>query len=227
MRFAVPIFPGSNCDIDCIKAVEDVLGEPVSPVWHQESDLSGYDAVILPGGFSYGDYLRSGALAQFSPIMKGVVKAAQEGKLVIGICNGFQMLLEMGLLPGAMLQNDHLKFRCDIQELTVSLNETPFTSLYEQNESIRIPIAHGQGNYFCDDKTRQELEEHDQIVFRYQGENPNGSTAAIAGICNRERNVLGMMPHPERAIVEWMGSVDGVRLFQSMLKHGEENHGAA
>ncbi|MBH8584570.1 MULTISPECIES: phosphoribosylformylglycinamidine synthase subunit PurQ [Thermoactinomyces] len=227
MKFAVPVFPGSNCDMDCIHAVEDVLGEPVTPVWHHESDLSSYDAVILPGGFSYGDYLRSGAIARFSPVMQGVKKAAADGKLVIGICNGFQILLESGLLPGAMLKNKNLSFLCDFQTLRVENAKTPFTMQYQEGERIRIPIAHQEGNYYCDEKTLARLEENGQIVFRYADENPNGSVQNIAGICNREGNVLGMMPHPERAIHEWMGSEDGRRLFQSMLKYGKENGGAA
>lgn len=224
MRFAVPIFPGSNCDIDCLHAVEDVLGESVSPVWHQEEDLSSYDAIILPGGFSYGDYLRTGALARFSPVMKGVKAAAKQGKLVIGICNGFQILLESGLLPGAMLRNDVLKFRCRMQPLMVCNTQTPFTENYEHQEQISLPIAHGEGNYYCDEATLADLQANNQIVFRYAGENPNGSLDQIAGICNREGNVLGMMPHPERAITSWMGSEDGVRLFTSMLAYWRENH---
>lgn len=227
MKFAVPVFPGSNCDTDCIYAVEDVLGEPVVPVWHHESDLSSYDAVILPGGFSYGDYLRSGALARFSPVMQGVKEAAAAGKLVIGICNGFQILLECGLLPGAMLKNKDLAFRCEYQTLHVENAKTPFTLHYEEGERIRIPIAHQEGNYYCDEMTLASLQENGQIVFRYVDENPNGSVQKIAGICNKEGNVLGMMPHPERAIHEWMGSEDGRRLFQSMLKYGKENGGAA
>jgi phosphoribosylformylglycinamidine synthase subunit PurQ / glutaminase len=227
VKFAVPVFPGSNCDMDCIHAVEDVLGEPVTPVWHHESDLSSFDAVILPGGFSYGDYLRSGAIARFSPVMQGVKKAAADGKLVIGICNGFQILLESGLLPGAMLKNKNLSFLCEYQTLRVENSKTPFTLKYQEGERIRIPIAHQEGNYYCDEKTLAELEENGQIVFRYADENPNGSVQNIAGICNRKGNVLGMMPHPERAIHEWMGSEDGRRLFQSMLKYGKENGGAA
>ncbi|MBA4495488.1 phosphoribosylformylglycinamidine synthase subunit PurQ [Paenactinomyces guangxiensis] len=227
MRFAVPVFPGSNCDLDCLHAVEDVLGEPASPVWHHEDDLSMYDAIILPGGFSYGDYLRTGVLASFSPVMEGVRKAAEEGKLVIGICNGFQILLEAGLLPGAMMRNDHLKFRCDLQTLRVENTNTPFTKEYQPGELIRIPIAHVEGNYYCDPSTLAELERNNQIIFRYEGSNPNGSVDNIAGICNRHGNVLGMMPHPERAIFDWMGSADGTRLFTSMLQYWKENCGAA
>ncbi|SEN74043.1 phosphoribosylformylglycinamidine synthase subunit PurQ [Lihuaxuella thermophila] len=227
MRFAVTIFPGSNCDIDCIHAVEDVLNASVTPVWHQESDLSRYDAIILPGGFSYGDYLRTGVLASFSPVMEGVKKAAREGKLVIGICNGFQILTEVGLLPGALRRNSRLKFRCNFQTLRVENARTPFTCDYEQGELISIPIAHGEGNYYCDDATLAELKRNNQIVFTYAGENPNGSVSDIAGIINREGNVLGMMPHPERAILDWMGSKDGARVFTSMLQYWKENCGAA
>lgn len=219
MRFAVAVFPGSNCDIDCVHAVEDVLQEPVSPVWHQESDLSHFDAIILPGGFSYGDYLRTGALARFSPVMKGVQQAAKEGKLIIGICNGFQILLEAGLLPGAMLRNDSLKFKCRVQPLTVENTHTPFTIGYNEGEKVEFPIAHGEGNYYCDEETLASLKKNKQIVFRYRDENPNGSIDRIAGICNKEGNVMGMMPHPERAIAPWMGTEDGVRLFTSMLEY--------
>jgi phosphoribosylformylglycinamidine synthase subunit PurQ / glutaminase len=225
MRFAVPVFPGSNCDRDCFHAVEEVLQTSVNLVWHQESDLSSYDAVVLPGGFSYGDYLRTGALARFSPIMEGVKQAAQMGKLVLGICNGFQILQEAGLLPGAMMKNRHLQFRCDIVPLRVEEVDTPFTNQYKQGEVIKTPIAHGEGNFTCDEVTLAELQANHQIIFRYV-DNPNGSTDDIAGICNRERNVLGMMPHPERAILDWMGSVDGRRLFTSMFQFWKENGGA-
>ncbi|KPC77128.1 phosphoribosylformylglycinamidine synthase [Thermoactinomyces vulgaris] len=223
MRFAVPIFPGSNCDYDCIHAVEDILGEPVAPVWHHDTDLSSFDAVILPGGFSYGDYLRCGAIARFSPVMAAVKEAATAGKLVIGICNGFQVLCESGLLPGALMRNNHLKFRCDIQPIRIENNQTPFTCAYEDGQVIRIPIAHGEGNYYCDEATLAELKANNQIVFRYAGENPNGSVDDIAGICNKAGNVLGMMPHPERAIFDWMGSDDGKYLFKSMLQYWKEN----
>lgn len=225
MRFAVPVFPGSN-DMDAVHAIEDVLERPVTAVWHHESDLSEYDAIIIPGGCSYGDYLRPGALAARSPIMEGVQKAAEQGKLVIGISNGFQILLESGLLPGAMRKNDHLQFRCDIATLIVENNQNPFTGHYQVGERIRIPIAHAQGNYYCDEQTLAELKKNNQIVFKYVDENPNGSVEGIAGICNKRGNVLGMMPHPERAIVDWMGTSDGVKLFTSMLRYWEENGGA-
>lgn len=227
VRFAVPIFPGSNCDWDCIHGVEDVLGEEVQPVWHQSSHLDGFDAIILPGGFSYGDYLRAGALARYSPVMESVVNAAKEGKFVIGICNGFQILQEAGLLPGALMQNHHLQFRCDFTTLRVENNQTPFTNQYKLGETIEIPIAHGQGNFTCDASTLNELQANNQILFRYAGTNPNGSLNQIAGITNRNGNVLGMMPHPERAIMDWMGSADGTRLFTSMLQAWKENQGAA
>lgn len=227
MRFAVPIFPGSNCDRDLIHAVEDVLQVSVTPVWHQENDLSSYDAILLPGGFSYGDYLRSGALARYSPVMDSVIKTAKEGKLVLGICNGFQILQEAGLLPGALIRNNHLQFRCQMTTLRVEETDTPFTNQYEKGQEIEIPIAHGEGNFYCDPATLEELKANHQIVFRYASENPNGSIDDIAGICNKERNVLGMMPHPERAIWDWMGSKDGAALFVSMLKHWKENGYAA
>jgi phosphoribosylformylglycinamidine synthase I len=227
MRFAVPVFPGSNCDTDCLKAVRDVLDQPVDLVWHQEKRLESYDAIILPGGFSYGDYLRTGALARFSPVMEAVQEAAEKGKLILGICNGFQVLLEAGLLPGAMRVNDHLKYRCAIQSLKVENHRLPFTLDYTEGEVIALPIAHGEGNYYCDEETLQQLRERGQIVFRYEGENPNGSVDGIAGIVNERGNVLGLMPHPERAVHRWMGSNDGVRMFTSMLRYWGESHGAA
>lgn len=222
MRSAVVVFPGSNCDMDLVHAIEDVLQEEVHPVWHQESDLSSYDAIFLPGGFSYGDYLRCGALATFSPVMEAVKKEAEAGKLVVGICNGFQILTETGLLPGALMRNDHLQFRCELEPITVERVSSAFTNQYEQGETIHIPIAHAEGNYFCDKETLARLEANDQILFRYT-DNPNGSLANIAGIINEKGNVLGMMPHPERAIVDWMGSPDGARLFTSMLAYWKEN----
>ncbi len=224
MRFAVIVFPGSNCDIDMYHAIKDELGEEVEYVWHTESDLSQFDAILLPGGFSYGDYLRCGAIARFSNIMEAVIKAADEGKPVLGVCNGFQVLLESGLLPGAMKRNNNLKFMCRPVDLEVVNNNTMFTSGYEQSEIISVPIAHGEGNYECDDETLKELEENNRIVFRYHGTNPNGSKADIAGIINEKGNVLGMMPHPERAVDELLGSADGLKLFQSILKKWREAH---
>lgn len=227
MNFAVLVFPGSNCDIDCYKAVEETIGQPVSYVWHTETDLSQYDCIIVPGGFSYGDYLRCGAIARFAPVMSALVQAAQEGKYIIGICNGFQILTEAGLLPGALLRNRTLKFRCHPVTLEVVNANTPFTSEYKEGEQINIPIAHGEGNYYCDADTLKELQENNQIVFRYAGENPNGSIDNIAGICSKDGRIVGMMPHPERAVNELLGSEDGKRMFTSILNRWREKNGAA
>lgn len=227
MNFAVLVFPGSNCDLDCYKAVEETIGQPVDYVWHTETDLSKYDAIIVPGGFSYGDYLRCGAIAQFAPVMNALKAAAEAGKYVIGICNGFQVLTEAGLLPGALLRNDSLKFRCHAATLRVESTTNPFTREYKLGEEINIPIAHGEGNYYCDDETLKELQDNGQIIFRYAGENPNGSVDDIAGISNKAGNVLGMMPHPERAIHELLGSEDGKRMFTSILSTWRDRHVAA
>ncbi|MWC31113.1 phosphoribosylformylglycinamidine synthase subunit PurQ [Paenibacillus sp. MMS18-CY102] len=228
MKFAVIVFPGSNCDIDCYKAVEDTIGQKVDYVWHTATDLSSYDAILVPGGFSYGDYLRCGAIARFAPVMNEVVKAAEQGKFVLGICNGFQILTEAGLLPGALLRNENLKFRCHSTLLEVVNNGTAFTNQYSQGEIIDIPIAHGEGNYYCDDATLAQLKANNQIVFRYKaGANPNGSVEDIAGISNERGNVVGMMPHPERAIDQILGSEDGKRMFTSILNAWREQHGAA
>ncbi|MFD0871670.1 phosphoribosylformylglycinamidine synthase subunit PurQ [Paenibacillus residui] len=227
MNFAVLVFPGSNCDIDCYKAVEETIGQPVSYVWHTETDLSQYDCIIVPGGFSYGDYLRCGAIARFAPVMSALVQAAQEGKYIIGICNGFQILTEAGLLPGALLRNRTLKFRCHPVTLEVVNANTPFTSEYKEGEQINIPIAHGEGNYYCDADTLKELQENNQIVFRYAGENPNGSVDNIAGICSKDGRIVGMMPHPERAVNELLGSEDGKRMFTSILNRWRGKNGAA
>jgi phosphoribosylformylglycinamidine synthase len=226
MKFGVLVFPGSNCDLDCYKAVEHVLGEPVDYIRHTQTDLSGYDCLIVPGGFSYGDYLRTGAIARFTPVMQAVVEAAERGVYVLGICNGFQILLEAGLLPGAMLRNRTLKFRCHPARLTLVNNQTPFTRDYAEGEVISVPIAHGEGNYYCDEKTLAELRAGNRIVFRYAGENPNGSVDDIAGICNAQGNVLGMMPHPERAVDKLLGSEDGRRMFTSILNAWRDRHGA-
>jgi phosphoribosylformylglycinamidine synthase I len=222
MKWAVVVFPGSNCDEDAASAVERVLGDDVQLVWHQQSDLSRYDAIILPGGFSYGDYLRSGAIARFSQAMASVAEAAQQGKLVLGICNGFQVLTEAGLLPGALLRNDHLQFRCELTELIVENVDTPFTNQYTVGERILVPVAHGEGRYFASDDAIQALTDARQIAFRYSN-NPNGSIKDIAGIVNQRRNVLGMMPHPERAVSDWMRSEDGARVFLAM-KHWFNQH---
>lgn len=222
MKFAVIVFPGSNCDIDMYHAVKDELGEEAEYVWHDAESLEDYDAVLLPGGFSYGDYLRSGAIAQFSNVMKEVVKAAEVGKPVLGVCNGFQILLEAGLLPGAMRRNDSLKFICKQVELKVENNETMFSAGYDQGEVITIPVAHGEGNYYCDEETLSRLKTNNQIVFTYEGENPNGSLENIAGIINERGNVLGMMPHPERAVDELLGGADGLKIFKSIVKQWRE-----
>lgn len=227
MNFAVIVFPGSNCDIDMYKGVEDSLGQPVDYVWFTETDLSKYDAILIPGGFSYGDYLRPGAMASFAPAMEEVKKAAAAGKLVLGVCNGFQILTEAGLLPGALRRNQSLKFQCKMVDLKVENNQTPFTLDYAEGEWIKIPIAHGDGNYYCDEETLRELEQNKRIIFRYEGHNPNGSINEIAGIMNENGNVLGMMPHPERAVHEWLGSEDGKRMFTSILKYWREKNGAA
>ncbi|MCM3575484.1 MULTISPECIES: phosphoribosylformylglycinamidine synthase subunit PurQ [Mesobacillus] len=222
MKFAVIVFPGSNCDIDMYHAVKDELGEEAEYVWHDAESLEDYDAVLLPGGFSYGDYLRSGAIAQFSNVMKEVVQAAEAGKPVLGVCNGFQILLEAGLLPGAMRRNDSLKFICKHVELKVENNETMFSAGYEKGEVITVPVAHGEGNYYCDEETLARLKANNQIVFTYNGENPNGSLENIAGIINERGNVLGMMPHPERAVDELLGGADGLKLFKSIVKQWRE-----
>lgn len=226
MKFAVLVFPGSNCDIDCYKAVEDTLGEPVDYVWHTSTDLSAYDCILVPGGFSYGDYLRCGAISRFAPVMAEVAKAAEQGKFVLGICNGFQILTEANLLPGALLRNTSMKFRCHDTVLKVVNNTTPFTIDYAEGEEIVIPIAHGEGNYYCDEETLAELRKNNQIVFTY-GDNPNGSLADIAGVSNVNGNVVGMMPHPERAVSSLLGSEDGKRMFTSILKTWRDRYDAA
>ena len=224
MRFAVIVFPGSNCDIDMYHAVKDELGAEVEYVWHDAKSLAEFDGILLPGGFSYGDYLRTGAIARFSNVMKEVVKAAEAGKPILGVCNGFQILLEAGLLPGAMRRNDSLKFICRPVQLKVENNETMFSAAYEENEIITIPIAHGEGNYYCDEETLANLKKNKQIVFTYSGSNPNGSLENIAGIMNEKGNVLGMMPHPERAVDELLGGADGLKLFQSIVKQWRETY---
>jgi phosphoribosylformylglycinamidine synthase len=224
VRFAVIVFPGSNCDIDMFHAIKDELGEEVEYVWHDRDSLEEFDAILLPGGFSYGDYLRCGAIARFSNVMKAIVKAAEAGKPVLGVCNGFQILLEAGLLPGAMRRNESLKFICKPVELKVENNETMFSGSYHQGEIITVPIAHGEGNYYCDEQTLARLKENNQIVFTYEGENPNGSISNIAGITNEKGNVLGMMPHPERAVDSLLGGDDGLKLFQSIVRSWRESN---
>ena len=226
MKFGVVVFPGSNCDHDAYHVISKHVGQPVDFIWHQQTDLTGFDALIVPGGFSYGDYLRAGALARFSPVMKSIKEFAGSGKFVFGICNGFQILCETGLLPGALMRNAGLHFVCRHVNLKVENYRTPFTTEVEKSKVLSIPIAHAEGNYTCDDATYNKLEENDQIVFRYcdaDGEitadaNPNGARSNIAGICNLNRNVLGMMPHPERACEEMLGSNDGRDIFRSLTK---------
>ncbi|NMO76009.1 phosphoribosylformylglycinamidine synthase subunit PurQ [Niallia alba] len=222
MKFAVIVFPGSNCDVDMFHAVKDELGENVEYVWHDTDSLEGFDGILLPGGFSYGDYLRTGAIARFSNVMKEVVKAAEAGKPVLGVCNGFQILLEAGLLPGAMRRNESLKFICKPVELKVTNNNSMFSSEYKENEVITVPIAHGEGNYYCDEETVAKLKANNQIVFTYNGTNPNGSLENIAGIMNEKGNVLGMMPHPERAVDELLGGADGLKIFKSIVSQWRE-----
>jgi phosphoribosylformylglycinamidine synthase subunit PurQ / glutaminase len=226
MKAGVVVFPGSNCDHDALYAVNEVLHESAAFIWHQSQDLSGLDAVILPGGFSYGDYLRTGAIARFSPVMSAVARFARSGGLVLGICNGFQILCEAGLLPGALMRNQGLRFICRHVHVRVETTATPFTSAAQAGQVLRLPIAHADGNYVCDAATLAELEQNGQIVFRYcapdaridPAANPNGSPDAIAGICNRERNVMGMMPHPERAVEAALGSTDGLVVLRSLVQ---------
>src|SRR5271156_2954268 len=226
MKFGVVVFPGSNCDHDAFHAVAKVLHQPAEFVWHQSEDLLGSDALILPGGFAHGDYLRTGAIARFSPVMKAVEKFANSGGLVLGICNGFQILLEAGLLPGAMMRNAGLRFICRPVHIRVEETDTPFTAAAKKGHVLTIPIAHGDGNYTCDDATLAELEKNRQILFRYtSGDgsddyagNPNGSLRNIAGICNRARNVAALMPHPERAVEAALDSQDGILIFRSMVE---------
>lgn len=221
MKIAVIVFPGSNCDIDLYEALHTVCDADVEYVSYKQDNLDGFDAVMLPGGFSYGDYLRCGAIARFSPIMPAVIEFAKNGKPVFGTCNGFQILTEVGLLPGALKRNDSLKFVCKTVELIVENTNTLFTSLYKKGEKINLPIAHADGSYYADEELLAELEENGQVVFRYSKENPNGSLNDIAGITNKQGNVLGMMPHPERAVEMLLGNEDGLRVFKSLLEEGK------
>lgn len=229
MKFGIVVFPGSNCDRDCFHVTNEVCRQEAVYLWHKDTDLKGCDCIILPGGFSYGDYLRAGAIASRSPIIKSVVDFAKKGGLVIGICNGFQVLTEMRLLPGALMPNSGLKFICSSVNLRVETSKTPFTSKYRAGDVVKIPIAHMDGCYFADDKTVKVLEDDDRILFRYCDEdgavtitaNPNGSIGNIAGICSEERNVAGMMPHPERVSEEILGGVDGRSLFESVVQFVE------
>lgn len=225
MKFGVVVFPGSNCDHDCYHVLKHVLKKDTEFVWHKDSDVSKFDCLVLPGGFSYGDYLRTGAIARFSPVMDAVKKHAEKGKLVIGICNGFQILLEAGLLPGAMLRNRSLRFVCKFVNLRVENTDTAFTKKSKKGAVLRIPVAHGEGNYFTDETTLASLNRNGQVLVRYVDasgratpeSNPNGSLENIAGICNERRNVFGLMPHPERASEPELGSTDGRQIFESII----------
>jgi len=227
MKFGVVVFPGSNCEADCYHVIDQVLGQEVEYVWHHRTDVSSYDCLVLPGGFSYGDYLRCGAIARFSPVMEAVGAFAHEGGLVIGICNGFQILLEAGLLPGAMLRNTSLRFICRFVNVRVENAATPWTNRAHEGQMLRIPIAHNEGNYFLDQDSLRRLEEEGRIILRYcdqQGEvseeaNPNGAAGNIAGVCNEGFNVFGLMPHPERASEEILGSTDGMVIWESVMAH--------
>ena len=233
MNFAIIVFPGSNCDHDAYHAAKHVLGQDAEFVWHKETSLKSADVVILPGGFSHGDYLRTGAIARFSPIMGAVTEFAGQGGPVLGICNGFQILLEAGMLPGAMLRNRDLKFHCEHVHVRVEQTETPFTQRAVRGQVLKIPIAHGEGNYYADAETIRDLESSGRVVFRYcdsggqvtPESNPNGATNNIAGICNAARNIVGLMPHPERACEDALGSVDGLVLFESVVS-SLAGHGA-
>jgi phosphoribosylformylglycinamidine synthase len=224
MKFGVVVLPGSNCDHDALHVTKDVLGADAEVLWHKDTDLKGADCVIIPGGFAYGDYLRAGALAKFAPIMEPIRRHAEAGGLVFGICNGFQVLTEVGLLPGALMRNQHLRFLGRDVRIRVEETDTPFTSELRKGEVFRVPIAHGEGNYFADEATLDELERNGQVIFRYCDEegrltseaNPNGSARHIAGICNRRRNVLGMMPHPERCSEPILGNAAGLAIFKSI-----------
>jgi phosphoribosylformylglycinamidine synthase len=226
MTFAVVVFPGSNCDHDAYHAVKHVLGQDAVFMWHKEETLAGADAVILPGGFAHGDYLRTGAIARFSPVMQAVKAFAASGGPVLGICNGFQVLLESGLLPGAMLRNLSVKFQCEHVHVRVEQTDTPFTGACETGQVLRLPIAHGEGNYYAEPSVIERLEQNRQVIFRYvdasgamtDAANPNGSIRNIAGICNDTRNVVGLMPHPERACESALGSADGLVMFESVVR---------
>ena len=225
MKTGIVIFPGTWSDKDCMYVFRDVLKQSTEYIWHQETDLSKYDCIVIPGGFSYGDYLRAGAIARFAPVMKSITDFAANGGLVIGICNGFQVLCEAGLLPGALMRNDHLQFRCQWVNLKIESVATPFTETINSLNPLRVPISHGEGQYYASENTLKQLERDDQIVFKYcepngditKASNPNGSVNNIAGIVNSNRNVLGMMPHPEKACEDILGSSDGLNIFQSIL----------
>ncbi len=218
MKFGVVVFPGSNCDRDVAYVTRDILQQPTRMVWHQDTDISDLDVVIIPGGFSYGDYLRCGAIAKFSPVMQSVIAHAKSGKLVLGICNGFQVLTEAGLLPGALTRNRDLHFICDRVPLKIENNTLPWTQQYSKGEIITLPIAHGEGRFYASSDTLKAIEDSGQVVFRYHNDNANGSLNNIAGICNSTGNVVGMMPHPERAADSMLGNTDGLKMFAGLLE---------
>ena len=226
MKFAVIQFPGSNCDQDCVAAINGIAGLKAEYIWHKETSLDNFDAIVLPGGFAYGDYLRCGAIARFSPIMRAVTSDARAGKLVLGTCNGFQILCEAGLLPGALVRNRSLRFVCDTVTTRVEVDDSPFTHSCQKGSLLRLPIAHGEGCFFANAETLRELNDNRQVILRYTDSrgrivpesNPNGSIENIAGICNRERNVFGLMPHPDRASDARLGSADGAKIFRSMMQ---------
>ena len=226
MKFGVVVFPGSNCDHDAWYALGEIFHQPVEFLWHQSEEVNGFDAILLPGGFSYGDYLRTGAIARFSPVMRAVEQFAHGGGLVLGICNGFQILCETGLLPGVLQRNAGMRFVCRQVHIRVENADTPFTAAAKPGQVLQIPIAHGDGNYFCDQATLSDLDRNHQIVFRYTtpegredaAANPNGSLANVAGVCNREGNVMGLMPHPERAVESALGSSDGLVILRSLIE---------
>ncbi|HCK14683.1 TPA: phosphoribosylformylglycinamidine synthase I [Candidatus Poribacteria bacterium] len=227
MKFGVVVFPGTWSDVDCYTVLDEVFNVSVEYVWHKETDLSTYDCIILPGGFSYGDYLRCGAIARFSPVMESLIKFARSGGLVFGICNGFQILCEAGLLPGVLVRNNHLEFRCQWTDLKVDNTSTPFSSRAKTGQVISVPISHGEGNYFAPHETLMEIENNGQVIFRYSApngdidviNNPNGSINNIAGVTNQEGNVLGMMPHPERCCDSLLGGTDGKLIFGSVIDY--------
>lgn len=233
MKFGVVVFPGSNCDADCYHVVDKVVGQPVTYLWHKDEDLRSIDCIIVPGGFSFGDYLRTGAIAQFSPIMDGVIEYGKKGGLILGICNGFQILTETGLLPGALIKNPSLRFQCERAYLRVEQNNTPYTNGFSAHQIIQVPIAHGEGSYVADAPTLERLEKQGQVIFRYTNEagdatseaNPNGSLNNIAGIINEKGNILGMMPHPERCSEEILGGKDGEILFRSIVNWWQGGEG--
>src|SRR2546423_1369120 len=235
VRFAVVQFPGSNCDQDCVAAINSFPEATAVYVWHQETSLAGFDAIVLPGGFAYGDYLRCGVIARFSPIMRAVISDARDGKLVLGTCNGFQVLCEAGLLPGALVRNRSLRFVCEMVTLRVEVPDSPFTHGCPEGSLLRMPIAHGEGCYFADEKTLRELNQNRRVIMRYADSrgrivpeaNPNGSIENIAGICNREGNVFGLMPHPDRACDARLGSADGAKIFRSMMETVVAQHARA